>query len=299
MEPVTTTAAAKLLGESADALKATLEAVPTGGQKRAWHRERRLRAYLGFQRAAIEASTWPVWLGVLEQAILAKEVTTAQAMPDLSASRSAISALLAALSEIRLIGNPEPRKLAEEITTLLAELMEARVRGTLPRTIRAELAERAGKWSIRALETNPDIAARIERIPGMSDRVERVRAFSDQEAQEAKAAWFSDCQMALGAWHKKFTLAARKDLGYGSRWWHFGKKPRAGWWQLWRPHDEWPGGWPPPDADQLVSQARMQREETSAAQSESVPALNEGPDSAAVTSKGLQPARTNDRLPSS
>jgi hypothetical protein len=43
-------------------------------------------------------------------------------MPDMAACRSATSGLLAALSEIRLVGNPEPRRLAEEIATLLVEL---------------------------------------------------------------------------------------------------------------------------------------------------------------------------------
>jgi hypothetical protein len=155
MEVVTATAATALLRESVDTLKAALEAVPTGGQKRQWHRERRLRAYLAFQRAATEYSTWPVWLGVLEEAVLAKEVTTAQVMPDLSAFRPSLSALLGALSEIRLVGNPEPRKLAEEITTLLNEHMEARVRGRPPRTIRAELAERGFRaWQRKA---TPDV----------------------------------------------------------------------------------------------------------------------------------------------
>jgi len=66
--------------------------------------------------------------------------------------------------------------------------------------------------------------------------------------------------LALGGWHKKFTLAARKDLGLGRRIWHVGKKPRAAWWQIWRAPDEWPGGWPPPDAKQLIEQARRDRE---------------------------------------
>jgi hypothetical protein len=267
MEVVTATAATSLLGESVSALKAALDSVPSGGRKGQWHRDRRLHAYLAFQSAAHEASTWPVWLGVLEDAILAKQVTTAQVMTDLSASRSATSALLSALSEIRLVGNPEPRRLAEEITTLLVELMDARVRGKPPRTTRIELAERIGKKSLRTLDSTANMAALVERIPGMSDRVDRVREFTDEEASEAKAARFNDCQMALGAWHKKFTLAARKDLGYGPRWWHLSKKPRTGWWQLWRPHEEWPGGWPPPDAEQLVGQARIEREKRNAAPS--------------------------------
>ena len=280
MEPVTASAAASMLGESAGALKAALEAVPAGGQKRQWHRERRLRAYLAFQQAAHEASVWPVWLGLLEEAVFAKSVTVAQIMPDLSACRGATSALLAGLSEIRLIGNPEPRRLAEEIGTLLVELMESRIPGRPPRTIRGELTEKGFRaWERKA---GPEVLAVLERIPGVPDRLEQARTLTDQEAREAQAARFNDCQLALSTWHKKFTLAARKDLGYGPRWWHVGKKPRAGWWQMWRPRGEWPGGWPPPDADQLVSQARMEREERSAAQTtRPAPALEATPNGSA------------------
>jgi hypothetical protein len=58
-----------------------------------------------------------------------KGVDGPQILPDLGAARDATAKLLAALSQIRLVGNPEPRRLAEEIVTLLVELMEQRIPG--------------------------------------------------------------------------------------------------------------------------------------------------------------------------
>jgi hypothetical protein len=81
--------------------------------------------------------------------------------------------------------------------------------------------------------------------------------------RRAQAERFDECQRALGAWHKKFILAARKDLGDGPRKWHIGKKPRTSRLQFWRSPDEWPGGWPPPAAGQLIEQARQERHEWS------------------------------------
>jgi hypothetical protein len=53
--------------------------------------------------------------------------------------------------------------------------------------------------------------------------------------------------------------ATRKNLGYGPRLWHVSEQPRGHWQQVWRPHEEWPGGWTPPDPSDLVNQARPER----------------------------------------
>jgi len=139
VEPLTLVSA---LAESAAAIKAALEAAPGGGERRRAHRAERLKAYGEFQRAAHEASTWPSWLGVLEQMARAKEVDSGQILPDLGLARDATAKLLAALSQIRLVGNPEPRRLAEEIVTLLVELMEQRIPGVPGSSFRFS----AGKW---------------------------------------------------------------------------------------------------------------------------------------------------------
>jgi hypothetical protein len=46
---------------------------------------------------------------------------------EVSAARAALAAFLGALIEVRLVGNPGPRKTADEITALVAELF-----GTAP-----------------------------------------------------------------------------------------------------------------------------------------------------------------------
>lgn len=220
------------------------------------HRAERLDAYREFQRAAHEASTWPSWLGVLEQMARAKEIDSGQILPDLAAARDATAKLLAALSQIRLVGNPEPRRLAEEIVTLLVELMEQRIPGVPGSSIRFS----AMKWLYERIDHEQGLKLIEGRFPGLAGVIADGKALIDEDVRSAQAERFEACQLALGGWHKKFTLAARKDLGLGRRIWQLGKKPRTAWWQIWRAPDEWPGGWPPPDAKQLIEQARRDRE---------------------------------------
>jgi hypothetical protein len=243
--------AATVLRESADTLKSAAQAVPGVGSKRQWNRERRLHAYLAFQSAALDASTWPTWLTSLEESVLAKGMSPPQILPELAAARRAIADLLAALAEIRLVGNPEPRKLAEEIVTLLVELMEVRLPARPPGTARVAVAKRI--WAKTEGSGGADAAAK--RFPALAGRVEEFRSLLDDDAHAVKAQRFNDCQLALGRWHKKFTIAARTDIGYGPRWWQVSRKPRAASWQWWR-REGWPGGWPPPDAAELVARAR-------------------------------------------
>jgi hypothetical protein len=256
MEPVTVAPVAPVLAESVDFMKAALDAVPPGGRRRQRDRASRMGAYLRFQEAAHGASLWPVWLGIIDQALMDKRMTSAHAVSLTAPCRSDTAQLLAALSTIRLTGNPEPRKLAEEIVTLLVELMEARLPAQPSRSLRLRAAEH--------LYAKTDMRARAElvaqRLPSLTRRAEQTIAILDQGVRQAQEQRFGDCQLALGTWHRKSTLAARKDLGYGPRPWHVSKRPRGHRWQIWRPHEEWPGGWPPPDASELVSQARAERE---------------------------------------
>jgi len=256
VEPTTIGTGVSVLGESVDLLKAALEAVPPGGQTRQVHRARRLEAYLAFQRAAHEASVWPAWLGVLEEVVRSKEATPDQLLPDLAACRDATSTLLAALSQIRMVGNSEPRRLAEEITMLLVELMEARLQGVPQNNLRFRLAKRF----YNSVDHEAALVLARERLPGLAKKFDGVVALVDDDVRRAREERFNECQLALGAWHKKFTVAARKDLGYGPRKWHIGKTSRTAWWQIWRPSDQWPGGWPPPSGRQLVEQAHRERE---------------------------------------
>jgi hypothetical protein len=255
MDPLTIGGGASALTESIDLLKAAVDAMPPGGKTRQMHRSRRMEAYLAFQRAAHEASVWPSWLGVLELAVRSKEATPDQLLPDLAASRDCTARLLAALSEIRMVGNPEPRQLAEEIMVLLVELMEARLPGIPEHNLRFRFARKMYDATDHEL-TGEFIR---ERLPRFTSTYERIRGLVDGDVRKARESHFNDCQRTLGLWHKKFTLAARKDLGYGPRMWHVGGKPRTSAWQFWRPHDLWPGGWPPRDAKELIDRACGER----------------------------------------
>jgi hypothetical protein len=247
--------AASLAAESIDILKSALGLMPADGGKHRVPRARRMEAYISFQRAAHEASVWPGWFGVLEEASFRKHVSPDQVMRDLAASRQATVALLAALSEIRMVGNPEPRRLAEEMVSLLVELMESRLPAVPTSRLRVQLARRIyranGQKEARELLR--------ERIPAVAGFFEDVDRMLDEDRREAQEARFNDCQLALGRWNRKFTLTARKDLGYGPRFWQRSSKPRTAPWQFWRLHDQWPGGWPPRDAKELVAEARKER----------------------------------------
>jgi hypothetical protein len=267
LEPVTLVSA---LAESAGVLRAALEAAPTDGQDRQARRKERLHAYLAFQQAAHAASVWPAWFGVLEQMVRGKEVTASQILPQLAAARDSSADLLAALSQIRLVGNPEPRRIAEAIVTLLVELMEQRIPGVPEHSMRIS----AVKWLYGKIDHEKGLELIEQRFPGFAGFIAEGKALIDDDTRKAQADRFNDCLVALGAWHKKFTLAARKDLGYGPRRWQVGRKPRNGRWQIWRPGDEWPGGWPPPEADELIEQARSDRK-ARAAEGQPVPGSSE------------------------
>jgi len=254
VDPAIATEALGALAESAAALRAGLEAVPTGGRRRQRDKSQRLRAYLRFQEAAIAASVWPGWFSVVEQAVLSKRVTMADVWRDLSAARDSVPTLLGALSEIRLVGNPELRQLAEEIVTLLVELMEVRLPGRPPDGVMmaaaGNLYKKSGAAGLKAIE---------ERFPKLAGKTAEARALLDPDLRKAQEVRFNECLQAIALWHKKFTLAARKDLGYGSRWWHVASAPRMHRWQAWRPYEPWPGGWPPPEAADLIRQAHLER----------------------------------------
>ena len=137
--------------------------------------------------------------------------------------------------------------------------MEQRILGVPEHSIRIG----AAKWLYGKIDHDRGLKLIEDRFPRASAFIAEGKTLIDDDVRKAQTQRFSDCLMALGAWNRMYTLAARKDLGYGPRRWQAGRKPRTGRWQLWRPCDEWPGGWPPPDADQLIEQARRDRQATS------------------------------------
>lgn len=62
--------------------------------------------------------------------------------------------------------------------------------------------------------------------------------------RQAQARQFQNCLGAIGEYNKRFTLAARQDVGRGVGWW-----TRLRWWKR---QEEWPGGWPVPEPAVLI-----------------------------------------------
>jgi hypothetical protein len=252
--------------EAAAVLKAVLGTVPPGGSRRLFSRRRRETAYLAFQSAALDMQVQTVWLGVAEEVILSKDLTTAQVWPAIIGFKAATSAILAALSEIRLVGRPGPRAVAEEIASLIGELHESRPASRGPQSLVREAVNHVGRRAAeRVFEKADRIAAddastadaaavMAERFPPLGRRIQEAKdALGWEQAQTAKSVGYADCQKALGSFHRKFTLAARKDLGYGPHFWQVSANARTWWWQVWRQPDQWPGGWPGPDAKELIA----------------------------------------------
>jgi hypothetical protein len=226
------------LGVAASAatiLQTALALAPPGRRRWSGRRERE-RAYLNFQRAALDVGTWAAYLPTMELVAsnkLAELLYMPAVVREASAARAALAGFVGSLVDVRLVGNPGPRRAAEEITALVAELF-----ATVP-------TGRPLPWQ-RAVVSEPNFqpaAAALRRVPLLARGVQSVRKREDGWQRSAQA--FEDCQRALGIAHRDFTLAAQRDLGYGRRWW-----------RLWRPARAWPGGWPGPDAKQLIQQAR-------------------------------------------
>ena len=198
-----------------------------------WRRPLLATAYL-LTGAAVERATrvreGSFWSGAsrlvatLGAAELAGEVARDQfARTTVVGQFSAVHEFLESLVEIRMIGSPKPRAMAEQITSLLGELF-----GSIP-------AGRPGK--------------EVRGLPGFRSR---------DRAWLKRQEYFEDCTRALGRAFKDFTVVARADLGRGNRWWQRGRRERTHFWQFWRAPD-WPGGWPGPDGRELVRQSRQSR----------------------------------------
>jgi hypothetical protein len=228
------------LGVAASAatiIQTALQLVPPGRRRRWSGRQERQVAYLAFQRAALDAGTWAAYLPTLEL-VASNRLTELLYLPtvmrEVGATRAAVAEFVGTLVDVRLVGNPGPRRAAENIAALVAELF-----GTVP-------TGRPFSWQravISRSESNKPAATALRRIPLLAEGVRSVGKREDGWQRSAQA--FEDCQRALGIAHRDFSLAAQRDLGYGRRWWQF-----------WRPAGAWPGGWPGPDAKQLIEQAR-------------------------------------------
>jgi hypothetical protein len=181
--------------------------------------------------------TWAAYLPTVEL-VTPNRLTELLYMPtvmrEIGATRGAVAEFVGTLAHVRLVGNPGPRRAAEDIAALVAELF-----GSVP-TGRPLSWQRA---VVSRSESFKPAAMALRLTPPLAGAVRSVRERENGWQRSAQA--FEDCQRALGIAHRDFSLAAQRDLGYGRRWWQF-----------WRPAGAWPGGWPGPDAKQLIEQSR-------------------------------------------
>lgn len=254
--PATVTA---VLGNPSTLLKAAASAVPPIQRRSHANREQRRAAYLSFQRASLEAMTWANQLLTLEAAVTTR-VQMIQMRPtlvrELNGARVCAANLLGALGEVRMVGNPMPRKAAEEITSLIGYLYEIVPTGRLAVH---------HQWVLVQADTRPDLAALMHRSTFLTRRLKHL--------QEADARWqkntikFAACLRTLGLAQRDFVLIAREDLGLGRRWWQRGRIERKHWYQFWRTAP-WPGGWPGPDPEELMANVAGVKAEGSGASDE-------------------------------
>ncbi|MBQ1061375.1 hypothetical protein [Micromonospora sp. C41] len=249
MDPLVTPAAATaVLGNASSLLKAVASAIPPVQRRSRANREERRAAYLAFQRASMDSMTWAQHMLGLEVAV-ATRLQMVQMQPtlvrELGSARACTATMLGALSEIRMVGNPAPRKVAEEVATLIGHLYE-----TMP----VGRPARHHQWALAQADSRPELADLMRKSAYLSYRLNSLRAAQTRWRQ--RSAEFEECLRALGIAQRDFVLAARDDLGQGRRWWQRSRTERKRWYQFWRPCP-WPGGWPGPDAQELIARVRV------------------------------------------
>ncbi|WP_152546961.1 hypothetical protein [Amycolatopsis orientalis] len=154
--------------------RAVFAIMPPGPGKGAKGKDKRRDAYLGLLAATGDLITWHSHLGLIAMTMQRWEPFpwrhTTTAIHQVADARAAMSAYLAALSEVRLVGNPEPRAAAEEITAVLGELFDV-----LPTAKRA--AERdtqialTSRWMLRLGEAQKDFVLVARRDLGFAGKL--------------------------------------------------------------------------------------------------------------------------------
>ncbi|QKV74124.1 hypothetical protein [Amycolatopsis sp. Hca4] len=168
---------AKVAGHVAGGLKAAhgmWAAVPPGKKDKGAKAAARGGAYLGFLVATGDLLTWFVELGAIALASRQWEPFqwrhTTTVMYLSAEARKSFSGYLAALSEIRLVGNPEPRAAAEEITAIVAQLFDC-IPTERKAADRAAQLERAGAWQLRLGEAQKDFVLVARRDVGTAKKL--------------------------------------------------------------------------------------------------------------------------------
>lgn len=168
---------AKVAGHVAGGLKLAhgmWAAVPPGKKDKGAKAATRGRAYLGFLVATGDLLTWFVELGAIALASRQWEPFSwrhTRTVMQLSAeARKSFSGYLAALSEIRLVGNPEPRAIAEEITAIVGQLFDC-IPTERTAASRAAQLERAAAWQLRLGELQKDFVLAARRDLGTARKL--------------------------------------------------------------------------------------------------------------------------------
>lgn len=221
VEPVTSAVSlvaggAQISDVTVRGLRAVITSVPPGGHRRQIGRDRREQAYLRFQQAVNEQLAWAIYLPAIGEAmpnLLTRFLYMPAFMREIGPVRSAVASFLDALQEIRLVGNPEPRAVAEELAALVSELLDRIPHTRYPRRLRErELA--------RFLE--------CQRAIGETNRRFIIVARAD---------------LGYGpSWLRR----------HAPRWPRFLPRPKWWSWSWRQDGSEWPGGWPGPDPHRLI-----------------------------------------------
>ncbi|MFI5590139.1 hypothetical protein ACIA5G_34190 [Amycolatopsis sp. NPDC051758] len=168
---------AKVSGEIATSLKAghaVFSIIPPGRDKGAKSKDDRRRAYQGLLVATGDLMTWHMYLGEIAVVMQRPELFafrhTTTAIHQTADARKSMAAYLAALSEIRLVGNPEPRAAAEEISAILGQLF-----AVLPTSKkapeRATQIEHTRQWMLKLGEAQKDFVQVARRDLGYAKKL--------------------------------------------------------------------------------------------------------------------------------
>jgi hypothetical protein len=147
-------AIAQCATDAAGAVKAVLalgQVVPAGSKVHDSDPGLRYRAYLEFQIAAWDTLIWAQHLVTIGDAaykpLIVSRLWNGQSklIDAIESTGQSLSRLLAAVSAVRLVGNPEPRELAEYITVVIGSMFGALPSGRASAT-RAARTEEFETW---------------------------------------------------------------------------------------------------------------------------------------------------------
>ncbi|WP_326951293.1 hypothetical protein OG439_22435 [Amycolatopsis sp. NBC_01307] len=120
--------------------------------------------------------TWHVRLGGIALAMQQWEPFrwrhTTTAIYQSADARKSMSSFLAALSELRLVGNPEPRAAAEEITAILGELFTVLPTSKKPAERELQI-EVTAQWMLRLGEAQKEFVLAARRDLGFAKKLRR------------------------------------------------------------------------------------------------------------------------------